>query len=140
MTARAATFAFLLALAPIALAHGATVPKARIAASCGVVPVSTRLSANGFLVDFRYRVTDAELAMPLFRDGVKTSLVDRTTGKKLLSPSDSKLGSLRSSPRTTPTAGKVYYILFSNPARMLHAGSRVDVTMGSCRLRQLLVR
>lgn len=135
MSARATAIAACLVLLPLAAHAGKPRPEAR----CGIEPVSTRLSASGFLVDFRYRVTDAELAKPLFHDGIHPTLTDRKTGRKLATSSDSKLGSLRSSPRTTPTVGRTYYVLFSNSERSLRAGSRVEVAMGSCRLRHLRV-
>lgn len=105
----------------------------------GVEPVSMRLAQAGYMVYFRYRVTDAAKAKPLFHDGVKMYAVDRQTKAQLTIPSDTKLGSLRASPRSKPANGREYYVLFANPRHAVHKGSHLDVTLGELKLKDLAV-
>jgi hypothetical protein len=123
-------------LAPAAPAKGSAArdPTAR----WGITPVSVRPAAGGNLLYFRYRVVDAKRARPLFDKSVKPTLVDRQTGAIARMPEDTRLGALRSSPRTTPVNGKEYYVLFANRAGV-KAGGRVDVSLGDCTLRDLVV-
>lgn len=106
----------------------------------GVQPVAVKLAAGGYMVYFRYKVTDAERAKPLFKDGVKPYVVERASGRKLAMPSDTKLGGLRSSPRTVLAKGKEYYVLFANPAKVVHAGSKIDVVLGNAKFAKLDVK
>jgi hypothetical protein len=131
-----------LALAPLSPAYaGAKSPGAKsLEKKWGIQPVSVRLAASGYMVYFRYRVVNTDLAKPLFRDGMKPLVVDRTSGQKLAMPSDTKLGGLRSSPRTAPANGKEYYVLFSNPAKVVKQGSHIDVELGDCKVTDLAVK
>jgi hypothetical protein len=106
----------------------------------GIAPVSARLAQAGYLVYFRYKVVDPVKAQALFHDGVKPVLVDRESGQKLAMPNDTKLGGLRSSPRSRPEAGKQYYVLFGNPVKAIHRGSHIDVMIDHCAMRDLTVQ
>lgn len=105
----------------------------------GVEPVSLRPAAGGRLLYFRYRITDAKLATPLFAKSTKPHLVDRATGASVDMPEDSKLGALRASARTELVAGKIYYVLFGNGSGAVKKGSRVDVVIGECKLENIVV-
>jgi hypothetical protein len=48
-----------------------------------------------------------------------------------------KIGKLRRS--STPKAGMVYWMAFSNPTRVVKPGHRVDVVIGSFRANKLIV-
>ncbi|MBS2029520.1 MAG: hypothetical protein JST54_16580 [Deltaproteobacteria bacterium] len=106
----------------------------------GIEPVSVQLAASGYIVNFRYRVVDAKRAVQLFHDGIKPTLTDHDSGQTLAMPADTKLGGLRASPRSAPTVGKLYYVLFSNPTRAVRSGNHVDVSIGPCELKNLAVR
>jgi hypothetical protein len=106
----------------------------------GIEPVSVQLAASGYFVNFRYRVVDAKRATQLFHDGIKPTLKDHESGQTLAMPADTKLGGLRASPRSAPTPGKLYYVLFSNPTKTVRSGSHVDVAIGPCELKDLAVR
>lgn len=128
---------------PSAPLAGAGAPRAAPPAPAeerwGIRPLSVRPASGGYLVAFRYRVTDAGKARALFDEKLKPVLVDHETGASLAMPEDTKLGALRSSPRTRPEDGKQYFVLFRNDARAVKRGSRVDVVMGGCRLEDLVV-
>jgi hypothetical protein len=106
----------------------------------GVKAVSLRESAGGYMLDFRYKVVDVEKAKALFRAGVKPRLVDEKAGWALNVPDDTKLGSLRSSPRSAPENGKQYYVLFGNSEKVIKKGSKVAVSIGDCTFRNVIVQ
>jgi hypothetical protein len=105
----------------------------------GIRPVALRASGGGWLLDLRYRVVDAEKARAVFDAKARPVLIDRRTGGRLGVPEDEKLGALRSSPRARPEAGKQYFVLFRNPGRAIGRGAHVDVLLGRCTLRDLVV-
>lgn len=105
----------------------------------GIMPVSLRPSFGGTMLDFRYRVIDAEKARPLFDRKIKPYLFDPTSGEALGVPENDKLGALRASPRNPPVAGKSYYILFTNGYGTVKRGEKVSVVIGDCRFDDVLV-
>jgi len=109
-----------------------------IEAKWGVKVVGLKLSGGGFMVDFRYRVTDVEKARQLFDRKVKPYLIDQTTGTKLLVPNAPKLGALRQMPKN-PVANKNYFVLFANPGQIVKAGNKVTVVIGDFRAENLVV-
>jgi hypothetical protein len=109
-----------------------------VARRYGIRPISLRTTQDGFLLDLRYRVVDAAKAKALFDPKAKAAVVDRRTGARGGVPEDEKLGALRSSPRGL-VPGKQLFILFRNPGRSVRRGDRVDVLLGPCALRDLVV-
>ena len=104
----------------------------------GVEVQSLRLTAGGYMLDFRYKVTDAEAAKPLFSRKVKPYLIDHASGGKFLVPDSPKVGALRQSTRD-PVAGKQYFVFFANPGKFLKPGSRVTVVVGEFKAENLIV-
>jgi hypothetical protein len=87
----------------------------------GVRPLYIRLTAEGLMLDFRYRVLDAEKAAPLFELGNKAYLVDQATGAKFLVPESRQ----KSGPSHHPAAepDRNYFIIFANPGRYVKKGT-----------------
>jgi hypothetical protein len=105
----------------------------------GIEFASLRVSAGGYMVDFRYKVLDAEKAAPLARRDVRPYLLDVATGAKMLVPTTPKVGSLRQTPlKLTP--GRIYGAMFANPVQTVKAGSKVTVVIGDVRLENLTVQ
>ena len=104
----------------------------------GIETLGVNLSAAGYMLDFRYRVTDPEKARLLMDGGAKPYLVDQATGARMRVPSPPKIGPLRQKPRK-PIAGRTYFVLFANPGRYIKAGNKVTVVMGDCQLENLFV-
>jgi hypothetical protein len=102
----------------------------------GLEVVKIQTSAAGNIVDFRYRVTDAGKAAPVFGRS-KPVLIDETVRSVLTVAESDKLGKLR--PRGTPAAGKTYAILFSNSGKTVVRGSHVAVVIGDFKVRNLVV-
>lgn len=109
-----------------------------IGAKWGVKVLGLKLSGGGFMLDFRYRVTDADKARPLFDKKVKPYLVDQATGTRLLVPNSPKLGALRQTPKN-PVPDKNYFVLFANPGQIVKAGNKVAVVIGDFRVENLRV-
>ncbi len=99
---------------------------------------SLRLSANGYMVDFRYKVLDPEKAATLGDPKAKPYIVDQATGAKLVVPRSPKVGPLRQSAENL-TAGKVYFTMFSNTGKAVKAGSKVTVVIGDFKAENLVV-
>jgi hypothetical protein len=104
----------------------------------GILALHTRLTANGTMIDFRYRVLDPDKALPLFSREVKPYVVDEATGAKFGVPDLPKVGAVRSTTRN-PAAGQEHFILFTNPNRFMKAGSKVTVVIGEYKKAHLVV-
>jgi hypothetical protein len=94
----------------------------------GIELVAMRSTAAGHMVDFRYKVLDAEKAAPLFKRQNKPYLIHQESGKALAVPNTAKLGSLRNS--NTPQAGRIYWMFFGNHHGLVQKGDKVTVAIG----------
>jgi len=97
----------------------------------GIEIVAMRSTAAGYMVDFRYRVLDAEKAAPLFKRQTKPYLIHQASGKALAVPNTAKIGSLRNS--NTPQQGRIYWMFFGNHHRLIQKGDKVTVAIGDFR-------
>jgi hypothetical protein len=104
----------------------------------GIRVEAIRLSAEGYMLDFRYRVTDPNLAAPIFDSSVHPYLVDRASGAKFIVPSPPKVGQLRNTRKAKE--GKVYFMFFANPGRYVKSGNKVDIVIGDCKIENLTVQ
>ncbi len=104
----------------------------------GIRPVMLLLSSGGYMLDFRYHVTDADKAAPLFSRQIKPYLIDEASGAKFFVPETPKVGALRQTRR--PVAGKNYFIIFGNPAKYVKRGSKVTVMLGDAKIEHLVVQ
>lgn len=104
----------------------------------GIKVESLRWSADGYMLDFRYRVIDPEKARPVLTRSIKPYIIDEATGAKFLIPSSPKVGAMR---QTTlePEAGRTYWLLFANPAKYIKPGNLVTVVIGDHRLEHIVV-
>lgn len=103
----------------------------------GIKITSLQLSANGFVVDFRYKVLDPAKAATLGKRENKPLLIDQTTGAKFRVPTTPKVGSLRQT-AVRPTAGKIYFMLFAT-GKFVKPGNKVTVAIGDFRAENLIV-
>ena len=104
----------------------------------GVRDFSIRMAKNGYILDFRYHVTDPDRARPLFDSRINPYLVDDETGARFYVPVTPKLGAMRTT--RPPKADKTYFILFGNPGQYLKVGSRVTVVIGDFKAEHLVVQ
>ena len=103
----------------------------------GVDSLNVRSVESGEIIRFTYRVLDPEKAQPLNEKRNEPSLIDPKAGVKLVIPSLEKVGKLRQS--SSPEAGKVYWMAFSNKGRAVKRGDRVNVLIGSFQANGLTV-
>jgi hypothetical protein len=99
-----------------------------------------RLTAAGMMLDFRFRVVDADKALPLFDHRIKPYVVADKSDIKLPVPMAAKVGAFRPTNRgKNIKADKTYYMIFGNPDRYVKAGEKVTVVIGDFRLEHLMV-
>lgn len=104
----------------------------------GVEVMSVRQTAAGYMLEFRYRVLDAEKAKPLFERKTKPVLTHAESGARLIVPTPAKTGALRNS--NPPLAGHTYWMFFANPGRLVKPGEHVNVEIGEFHADGLVVR
>lgn len=90
------------------------------------------------MVDFRYRVINPAKAAILTKAALKPSLIDETSGAKLIVPSSPKVGQLRQTV-DRPVAGKIYFMLFENTRHHVKSGDKVIIEVGDFRTDNLVV-
>lgn len=106
----------------------------------GIRMEGLRLSAAGYMLDFRYRVIDPAKAAPLLDRKVRPYLLDKESGAQLAVPDTAKLGQLRTTGRNKVIHGdRDYFILFANPGRFVQAGSKMTLVMGDLRIENITV-
>ncbi len=103
----------------------------------GIELTALRLTAANHMVDFRYRVLDAEKASPLFKRQTKPFLIHQESGKVLAVPNTAKVGSLRNSNK--PQEGRIYWMFFGNNG-VVKNGDKVSVVIGDFRAKNLVVQ
>jgi hypothetical protein len=103
----------------------------------GVRPLSIRQTADGNMLDFRYRVTDAEKAASLFHPTIKPLIIDEDTGAVMAVPNVPKVGSMRSTRK--PLQDRNYFMIFANPQKHIKPGHKVTVVIGDYRAEHLVV-
>jgi hypothetical protein len=111
--------------------------KARVEQRWGVHVLGIRLSAAGYMLDFRYRVLDAARARAVLDRKANPYLIDDASGRTLVVPHPPKLGPMRNT--GLPVAGRNYFVVFGNPAKFVKRGQRVTVVIGDVRIPDLIV-
>jgi hypothetical protein len=95
----------------------------------GIEDPSVKWAEAGELIRFSYRILDPEKAKTLNDKKLEPSLIDPDAHVKLVVPSLENVGALRQS--STPEAGKIYWMAFSNSGRPVKRGDHVDVVIGN---------
>jgi hypothetical protein len=104
----------------------------------GIRITALRLTAAGYMVDVRYRITDPDRARTfLARQHEELFLVDEATGARLAVPAAPKLGALRQRPKADVTGDREYFVFFANPGRQLRPGNKVTLVAGDVRIPHL---
>ena len=111
-----------------------------LAKKWGVELLGMRLTAAGMMLDFRFRVLDADKALPLFDQRIKPHIVAERSNIKLPVPMAAKVGAFRPTNRgKNIKADKTYYMIFGNPDRHVKAGEKVTVVIGDFKVEHLKV-
>ena len=104
----------------------------------GVDSLGVKYAESGELLRFNYRILDTRKAAPLNDKKLEPALIAPRAHVKLTIPSLEKVGQLRQS--STPEAGKVYWMAFSNKGRPVRPGDRVNIVIGNFHADNLLVQ
>jgi hypothetical protein len=104
----------------------------------GVDSLSVKSAESGEMIRFTYRVLDIDKAKVLNDKKNDPSLIDPTAGVKLVVPALEKVGKLRQS--SSPEAGKMYWMAFSNKGGFVKRGHRVNVVIGDFHAEGLVVQ
>jgi len=104
----------------------------------GVEVMYVRQTAAGYMLEFRYKVLDPDKAKPLFERQTKPVLTHAETGAKLTVPVPAKTGALRNS--DSPLADHIYWMFFTNPAKLVRPGDHVSIEIGDFRVDGLTVQ
>jgi hypothetical protein len=105
----------------------------------GIHIEGVRHTAAGYMLDFRYRVVDAQRAATVIHPRLRPYLVDQQTGKQYVVPAPGRVGPLRQT-RSKVEAGRTYFVFFANPGRAVARGTKVSVIMGDLVIKDLTVR
>ena len=104
----------------------------------GVEVVFVREVAAGYMLEFRYKVLDADKAGPLFKRQTKPMLIHVDSGAKFVVPTPAKTGALRNS--NPPKAGQTYWMFFANPNKIVKSGDLVNLQIGEFAVEGIVVR
>jgi hypothetical protein len=106
----------------------------------GVELLGIRRTAAGNFLDFRFRVLDADKALPLFDHRIKPQLIVERSNVRLPVPMAPKVGAFRPTNRgNNIKPDKIYYMIFGNPDRYVKMGEKVTVVIGDFKVEHLLV-
>jgi hypothetical protein len=96
----------------------------------GIVVRALRLSAHGYIIDLRYRVTDANKAAALLDAHNRVELLDLAHGAQLGVAESPVIGAMRQTSRNhTVYTDRDYFVLFTNPGRAVHSGDTVRLAI-----------
>lgn len=109
------------------------------AARYGIEVEGVRHTAGGYMLDFRYRVVDAQRAASLINPRLRPYLVDEASGRQYVVPNLGRVGPLRQT-RARVEAGRTYFVFFANPGRQVAQGTKVSVVMGDLVIKDLTVQ
>jgi len=104
----------------------------------GIEPMFIRQTAGGYMLEFRYKVLDAEKAAPLFERRTKPILTHADSGARLIVPTPAKTGALRNS--NAPIEGRIYWMFFANPGQLVKPGQLVSIDIGKFHADRLVVQ
>ena len=104
----------------------------------GVEVMFVRQTAAGYMLEFRYKVLDADKAKALFERQTKPVLTHAESGAKLIVPTPAKTGALRNS--NPPKDGNTYWMFFANPGKLVQPGDTVSIEIGDFLLEDLIVK
>ena len=104
----------------------------------GVQVEGIRFTAAGYMLDFRYRVVDADKAKRFMGRKVRPYLIDQDTGAKVIVPAPGKLGALKQT-SSVPVENKTYFVMFANPGRFIKQGNKVTVVIGDFEAHDIMV-
>jgi len=126
---------------PVAAVQPAQTEEAALASTYGIRVEGLRLTAAGSMLDFRYRVLDAQKAAPFLNGKIQPSLLDEARSAKLGVPDTPTLGRIRQTSRNNVIhTDRSYFIMFGNPGKALQSGDKVALLLGPVKITDLVVQ
>lgn len=108
--------------------------------SLGIAVRSLHLSAHGYILDLRYRVTDPVKASTLLDSKRKVQLLDPARHAALGVPASPIIGPMRQTARNHVLyQDRDYFVLFVNPGHAVQAGETVQLALDGRPLARLRV-
>lgn len=108
--------------------------------SLGIAVHGLHLSAHGYILDLRYRVTDPAKAAVLLDSKRKVQLLDPRRGAALGIPESPVIGPMRQTARNHVLyQDRDYFVLFVNPGHAVQAGETVQLAVDGRPLARLTV-
>lgn len=111
----------------------------RIEQQWGIKVLGIRRTAMNYMLDFRYRVLDTKKVGEIMDRKVRPELKVEGRDIKLFVPVTSKLGSLRQSAKFAK-ADTNYFMMFSNPGKIVKRGDKVTIKIGDFKVEHLVVQ
>jgi hypothetical protein len=106
----------------------------------GIAVHGLHLSAHGYILDLRYRVTDPERAARLLDSKSRVQLLDSRRGARLGIPESPVIGPMRQTARNHVLyRDRDYFVLFVNPAHAVQPGEMVELAVDGEAMAQLRV-
>lgn len=134
----AALLLFVATVPQTAAANAHPRTKTYMKRTWGVEVLFVRQASSGYMLEFRYKVLDAEKAKPLFTRQTKPLLTHDRSGAQLVVPTPAKTGALRNS--NPPLADHTYWMFFANPGKLVQPGDTVTITIGDFIARDIVVQ
>jgi len=108
----------------------------------GIKFYGIRWTAAGYMLEMKFRVLDPDKAFPLLKRDIKRYIVVDKSGAVLEVPFTEKLGSLKSTVRTSNMVKKDhnYMALFANPGKHVGPGDKVTLVIGSFMAEHVVVQ
>jgi hypothetical protein len=108
----------------------------------GIKLYGVRWTAAGYMLEMKFRVLDEHKAYPLLKRDISRYLIVEKDGSVLEVPFSQKLGSLRSTVRTSNMVKKdhTYVALFANPGKHVKPDDKVTLVIGNFILENLAVQ
>ena len=94
------------------------------------------------MLEMTFRILDTDKAFPLLKRDVKRYVVVEKSGAVLEVPFTQKLGSLKSTVRTSNMVKKDhnYVALFANPSKHVNPGDKVTLVIGNFMAENVVVQ
>ena len=104
----------------------------------GIQVVGVRPTAEGRILNFRYKIIDPEKSSSLISPKATPYLIDQKTGNTFSVPSLPKVGALKQRGKQA-YQDRIYFILFANPGNSVKSGDKVSVVIGDFKAENIVV-
>jgi len=103
----------------------------------GIQVKGIRLTAAGYMLDFRYHVTDSEKASAILNRQQNATLIHQES-KTVMQVPRTRLGPMRQT-SVKPPEGRDYLMFFANKNGLVKTGDKVTVMIGDFKIEDLVV-